>query len=87
MLGKQFVGADDEVRELFRERTLRQVLTYAFPADVVGRRELHIRAAVRYDEAMAVTHPRVERKAVAAEFFCKNSTSSRASGVVISPAE
>ena len=60
MLRKQRVRAHDEIGEFRSEVPLGEMLPDAFPADVVRGRELHIRAAVRYDEAVAVADAGVE---------------------------
>ena len=68
MVREQFVGTSDEVGELRREIPLGQIAAYLLSADVVGGRELHVRAAVRDDEAVAVAHSGIECEAVGAEF-------------------
>ena len=69
MLREQLVGAADEAVEFRSHIPLREILSYALPADVVRGRELHIRAAVRYDEAVTIAHPGIERETSAAEFL------------------
>ena len=56
-------------RMVFDREMFREIFSYAFAADIVGRGQLHIRGAVRDYQAMTVTYARVESELFVAEAF------------------